>query len=453
MVSISVLSRINFSWFFRKSILFLVFCIVVVMILNSNFQMGLLKGNLMSINTKIIIFSSFVITFIASGLVLLNLTNQATETKATTQSRIYSLSMFLIFLILSTTLIATTIQMALYKSYSRIVFYVTSYLSFISSLAFLSILSLKFLQLFLTRRHYLTLSYGILFSIYCCTILLLLLYTISGLATHPSVIRFVPPRELIGGTYLVNVIFQNNVARIYDILFLISFILAWIVSIVVLKQYIHRIGKYKFWLLVSIPLLFHLIRYGTIFNLGQFSVTSGTNIIPSSIGEGILISLFNSDIQISGVFFALPFLIIALKLNYQLRQMLIITVIGMMLLFGARDLHSVFVSSIPPAGVVTISFMCIGSFMLLTGLISFLRLATRDKQLYRDLARRIGNDDTLLKNLILSEQNILTMNLAKPLIDFSNQWQKKHSHEELSMEEIKEIVHDVTLELKNKKLK
>ena len=236
MVNTSLLFRINFSWFFRKSILLLVFCIVVVMILNSNFQMGLLKEKLMSINTKIIIFASFVITFITSGLVLLNLTNEATETNTTTQSRIYSLSMFLIFFILSATLIATTIQMALYKSYSKIVFYVTSYLSFISSLVFLSILSIKFFQLFLARKYYLTLSYGILFSVYCCSILLLLLYTIYGLATHPSIIRFVPPRDLIAGTYLVDVVFQNNIARIYDILFLISFLLAWIVSILVLNN-------------------------------------------------------------------------------------------------------------------------------------------------------------------------------------------------------------------------
>ena len=188
-----------------------------------------------------------------------------------------------------------------------------------------------------------------------------------------------------------------------------------------------------------------MLRYG-IFDLGQFSFGSSTNVIPSSVGEGILIAIFNSDIQISAVFFGLPFLIIGLKLNYQLRKTLIITVIGMILLFGARDLHSIFVSSIPPSGVVTISFMCIGSFMLLTGMISFLRLVTRDKQLFRDLARRIGSDDKLLKNLILSEQNILTMNLAKPLIDFSNEWQKTYSHDELSMEEIKEIVHDITLE-------
>ncbi len=424
------------------------------MILNSNFQMGLIKGNIMSVNNKITIFSLFVITFISSGIVLLNLTNQAIEKKTRTERRIYAISMFLIFFILSATLIATTIQMSLFRNYSKIVFYLTSYLSFISSLVFLSILSLKFFQLFLTRRHYLTLSYGILFSIYCCSILLLLIYTISGLATHPSVIKPVPPRELIAGTYLVNVIFQNNIARIYDILFLISFILAWVVSIVVLKQYIYRIGKYKFWLLISIPLVFHLMRYGTIFSLGQFTVTSGTNIIPSSIGEAIFISLINSDIQISGVFFGLPFLIIALKLkNYKLRKTLLITVIGMMLLFGARDLHSVFVSSIPPSGVITISFMCIGSYMLLTGLISFLRLATRDRQLYADLARRFENDDVLLKNLILSEKNILTMNLTKPLIDFSIQWQKTHSHDEMSIEEVKEIVHDVTLELRNKKLK
>ena len=108
----------------------------------------------------------------------------------------------------------------------------------------------------------------------------------------------------------------------------------------------------------------------------------------------------NSDIQISGIFFGLSFLIIAMKLkNTQLRRIMIITVIGIMLLFGSRDLHSIFVSSVPPGGVVTISFMAIASYMLLTSLVSFLKIASRDRQLYADLSRKIENDNVLLRNL------------------------------------------------------
>ena len=88
---------------------------------------------------------------------------------------------------------------------------------------------------------------------------------------------------------------------------------------------------------------------------------------------------------------------------------MIIVVIGITLLFGSRDLHSIFVPAIPPGGVVTISFMAIASYMLLSSLISFVKLASRDKQLYADLTHKVENDSVLVKNLISSEKEIQTL--------------------------------------------
>lgn len=121
-------------------------------------------------------------------------------------------------------------------------------------------------------------------------------------------------------------------------------------------------------------------------------IESTINIIPSTIGEALFASLMKSDIQIGGIFFGISFLIIALKLkSSQLRNIMIIVVIGMTLLFGSRDYHSIFVPAIPPGGVVTISFMTIASYMLLSSLTSFVKLASRDKQLYADLTHRRSN--------------------------------------------------------------
>jgi hypothetical protein len=416
--------------------------------------MGLIRESLLSADGKLIIFSLYVVTFILTGLILLNVTNQTSKEYVQARNqRIYSTSIFATYIILSTTLILTTIQIALSNSYSNLVFYNTSYLSLISSISFLILLSFKFFQLYSSKKSYLTLAYGILFTLFYVSIFLMLIYLVDGLATHPSVIKPTTPRDLIGGQYSFNIRFQNNIAVSYDILFFVSFLLAWTLSVIILKQYIFRIGKYKFWLLASIPLIFHLIRYETVLTLGQSIIEFGTNVIPSSVGEAIFIALLNSDIQISGIFFGLSFLIIALKLkNTQLRRIMMVMIIGIMILFGSRDLHSIFISSIPPGGVVTISFMSIASYMLLTSIVSFLKLASRDKQLHTDLARRIEND-SVLRNLVLSEKKIMAINLTKPLMEFSTQWQKTHSYEELTTEEVKDIIQDVMLEVKARRIK
>ena len=448
--------RFSFPWFFRTGNILLVTSIVIVMILSSNFQMGLIKEKLISTNNKIILFSAYVIIYILSGFLLLNSTSKMKAPKniPSTNKHIYSISMFLIYCILSANLIATIIQMYVFNFYNSFVFHLASYLSFVSSLAFLLILSVKFFQWFSIRRHYVTLSYGILFSLFSSSILLALSYLKDGLATHPSVIVYVPPRVLNAGTYSINNVLQSTLATTYDVLFFTSFILAWVLSVITLKQYIHRFGKLKFWVLVSLPLFFYIVRYEVIFTFfNQYSFNaSGTSIIPSTIEQAFFITLINSDIQMTGIFFALSFLIIALKLNnQQIRRSMIVTVIGMMLLFGSRDLHSIFVSSYPPGGIVTISFMPIGSYMLFIGLLSFLRLAVRDKQLYSDLTEKIENEYSSLRNLILSEKKDMTFKMTKPLVDFSIQWQRTHSHEELSLQEVRDIIDDIILELKKKK--
>jgi hypothetical protein len=448
-----LLFELNFSWFFEKSVLIsIVFLVIAVMIFNSNFQMGFIKQNLLPTNIKMIIFSAYVIAFAFSGPVLLISTERIANRKDIKPSRrlFYSVSVFLVFSVLLSILVMTIIQMNFFNNYSNFVFYLTSYLSLISSFGFLSILSFKFFRWFLLRKNYVAISYGILFSLYSCSILLALVYLRDGLAVHPPVITFLSPRALSSNLYSINNSFQNYIGTAYDLLFFSSLIIAWVLSVIILKQYARRIGKLRFWLLVSLPLVFYMTRYAILLDVLHLN-TAGTNVIPSSLGQAFFVMFVNSDIQIIGIFFALSFLTISLKLKGQLRKTMIITVIGMVLLFASRDIHAIFVHSYPPGGVVTISFMPIGSYMLFTGLISFLNLAARDKQLYSGLTRKIETDYALFKNLILSEKENLTLKMAKPIIDFSNQWQRAHVHEELSMAEVKEIVHDIMLELKEKK--
>jgi|SRR5215203_4203274 len=456
----------NFSFlenrhtFLKKVVLLLIVSsVMLVIILDSNFLMGFLKEKLLFINYKIIIFSIYVSIFIISGIILLNWTYKITYLKdiKNKNSKIYFGLIFLIYSILSSTLIITTIQLSYLKSYSNLVFYLSSYISFISSLCFLSILSFKFFQWYLKGKNRYTLFYGVLFSLYCVTLILALIYLLSGLATHPSTVNYTSPRELRAGTYSINIEFQNNIAILYDIFFIILFLLAWILTVLMLKQYSRRIGIYKFWIIVSLPLLFYLMRYEGIiidlFNLDDILKLSSLGTIYPNIGAAIYAAFINSNIQATGVFFGLSFLAILLKLkNSQLQNDMLITIIGMMILFASRDFHSIFLNSLPPNGVITTSFMVLGSFMLFNGIISFLKLAVRDKEFYGDLITRLESDTELLKNIIVSEKEMELGKKIKPLMDYSHQWQKEHEYGSMKPEEIKQIIKDVISEYRERKI-
>ena len=449
----------NRNSFFKKLILFFIIStVMLVIIFDSNFLMGFLQEKLLQFNNKIIIFSMYVSIFVISNLLLLIMTYSIGYIKEIEirYKKYYFISIFIIYLVLSITLITTTIQISLFKSYSNIIFYLTSYISFISTLGFLSILSFNFYRWFLKGKNNFTLLYGILFSLYCVTLILALIYLISGLTTHPSTIDYTSPRELRGGTFSINIIFQNNIALIYDIFFIISFLLGWLLTVYMLKQYSRRIGKYKFWILVSIPLFFYLIRYDGIilnyFNLDNLINLPVLGIIYPSIKDAIYTAFINSNIQTTGIFFGFSFVPVLLKLkNSLLQNYMIITIIGMMFLFASRDFHSIFLNSVPPNGTITISFMPIGAFMLFTGIISFLRLAARDKEFYRDLIIRIERDVSLLKNIIITEKEIEISNKIRPLIEYSQKWQREHEYRLMKNEEVIQIIHDVVSEFRKRK--
>ncbi len=449
----------NRNTLLKKLVLFfIVSSVMLVIILDSNFLMGFLQEKLLSINSKLIIFSTYVSIFMISNLLLLIMTYSIGYLKEieVKYKKYFFISIFIVYSILSLTFIITTTQIAFFKSYSNIVFYLTSYISFISTLGILSILSFNFYRWYLKGKNNFTLLYGVLFSLYCISLILALIYLTSGLATHPSTINYTSPRELRGGTFSINILFQNHVALVYDIFFIMSFLLGWLLTVYMLKQYSRRIGKYKFWILVSIPLFFYLIRYEgiilTYFNLDNLISLPVLGIIYPSIKVALYTAFLNSNIQMTGIFFGFSFVPILLKLkNSLLQNYMIITIIGMMILFASRDFHSIFLNSIPPNGTITISFMSIGAFMLFIGIISFLKLAARDKEFYRDLIIRIESDISLIKNIVLTEKETEISNKIKPLIEYSNKWQKEHEYRPMKNEEVIQIIQDVISEVREKK--
>ena len=190
-----------------------------------------------------------------------------------------------------------------------------------------------------------------------------------------------------------------------------------------------------------------------LFNLDDILKLPNLGEIYPNIGTAIYTAFINSNIQATGIFFGFSFLAIFLKLkNSQLQNDMVITILGMMIIFASRDFHSIFLNSLPPNGVVTISFMVLGSFMLFNGIISFLKLAVRDKEFYADLITRLESDTELLKNIIVSEKEMELAKKIKPLMDYSHQWQKEHQYSSMRPEEVKQIIDDVISQYRGRKI-
>ena len=79
--------------------------------------------------------------------------------------------------------------------------------------------------------------------------------------------------------------------------------------------------------------------------------------------------------------------------------------IGIMLLFGSKDISTLIISSYPPLGAVSIAFMGLASYMVCLGVYSAASFTARDKKLRRDLREKVENNMMLLKSIASSQRS------------------------------------------------
>jgi hypothetical protein len=219
-----------------------------------------------------------------------------------------------------------------------------------------------------------------------------------------------------------------------------------------LKQYSHRIGKIKYWILVTIPLIVFMTKYEVMFYyflndpaiLRIFYVELGTSLNP------IIHIILNSNLQFGGVFFAIAFLVIAKKIpkGHRIVNSLILSLFGMMFLFGSKDISALIIPAYPPVGIVAISYMGLASYLLLFGIYSSAIIAARDITLRKYLNKKLGDDTSLLMDIAVSEKESEIEKHVKSLMRYSEEWQNNNREVEMSQQEIKGIIDDVMSEVK-----
>jgi hypothetical protein len=345
-------------------------------------------------------------------------------------------------------------QIKISSLYYNTVFYTIVYLSLASSAAFLAIAAIQFLRWFAKRKNYLVMTYGLVMLVLCINSIVGVVYIAQVSVSHANIIKYKSCSVMMSVLNNPNPEAINILANLYDITSFFSFVLAWLVTVLMLKDYTKHRNKLVYWIIFALPLIFFLPRYEIA--LYYFSSHQVDNILTSiSLSHDIygyqaLNTLLNSNLQLGGAFFGMAFLVIAAKLTSEReqRKSLIITGIGIMFLFASKDISTLIISSYPPLGAVSIAFMGIASYMVYAGIYNTAAHAARDKKLRRDLRVNIENNMNLLRSIAASQDRLEMEKNVKELMDLSTHLQKEEEQPDLTQNEIRDIVNDVILELK-----
>jgi hypothetical protein len=207
------------------------------------------------------------------------------------------------------------------------------------------------------------------------------------------------------------------------------------------------LGKIKYWVLVSSPLLYFLLQFQP-FLLLIFSPYSVAAPITFAI---VYTVIFSASKPVGGLLFAAAFWSMARRVSgMQLRDYMIISAFGFALIFGSDQAIILVNIPYPPFGLATVSFMGLSSYLLLIGVYSSAISVGEDSKLRQSIRNYAMNEIRLLDNIGTAE---MQREVEKRVIALTKQNQDKLVEDtgiqsSLTEEDMKQYLEQVISEVK-----
>jgi hypothetical protein len=443
-----VVSHLSFK-ITNKLALFFILVISVITIIDSNvINFYAYTNKELSVSLKIGIFTIFSIIFAMIAIVLLktiesyDLMSSYKQRKAQKLVRFTALaSQFMVIAVLAVEIL----QMAFVKMYNSNLTLLILFSSFVPSLLFILLLVVVLVRWFRSSKNFMIIAYAISFSF-------VFIYLV--LATVYVNVQYTSTSEWIKAKSLHSILVNSSVSDLsfsfgvpLDALSLLSFVFVWVATVALLRQYRNRIGRTRFWVIITIPLIYFLFPFETYFANFSETMLSGSPVIFSVV----YILLFSATKQVGGILFSIVFLTAATKIKQpHLQNSLRIAAIGIAVVFSSLEINSLLYAAYPPYGVLTIMLLPLGSYCLFMGLFASARLASQDKKLRREFYQSAEKQLAFLQTLgKVQMENELEKNL-KSILKRSSVLDE--SRDDYRREEnVRELVQEVIDELRSKR--
>jgi hypothetical protein len=154
--------------------------------------------------------------------------------------------------------------------------------------------------------------------------------------------------------------FRHKLAEAYHFSDIAAFLLKWVATVFLLHHYSQRIGKIKYWLLVSLPLIYFLGTFVDDFHIYK----------PHSDEEKFYWYLYASlNSTAGGILFGVGFILGAKHFpeRSSIKDYMMISGFGFILFFSAGQ-STLNVTPYPPYGIATMSFFGLSTYLILVGL-------------------------------------------------------------------------------------
>jgi hypothetical protein len=241
---------------------------------------------------------------------------------------------------------------------------------------------------------------------------------------------------------------QSQINTMYQVAGSVAYVLTWIGTVMLLRPYIHRIGKIKFYAIMGSAMVYYLISY-PFFVLGYLTPTGETDV---DIMNNILIIGIGS--VFSGIIFGAAFLSVArtLQKGSALRDYMIIAAYGLLLFYvaGSAQLSQ---AAYPPFGLASVAFTGLSCYLIYTGLYSSAISVSQDLALRQSIRQSVKEQSKFLDSMgtaqMESELQTRVLKTAKKASD--TMAEETGLESSMTEDEMKDYMEIVMNELKDKR--
>ena len=322
-------------------------------------------------------------------------------------------------------LIVTVLQIEMLKQYNSIIVLVSILLSLFLSVGLSALLAFRFLLWIKYKRDYLIAAYTIAAILLATNSIFVALFMSLEMQGKPIIID--SSRAAISTTSV----------RSYDIrqfqanLSFASFVSLWVASVFLLRRYRKKWGTMKFYVIISIPLVYYLgILQFTFSNLlVHYDILNIFQVYTFNVVNSILTK------PVGGILFGVAFWMVGRSVNNKnISDYMKISALGIVLLSVSNQDAGLYLLPYPPFGLPTITFLGISSYMLFVGLYYSAISISLNAELRMEIEKSVEQEFSFVSKIGLSQMEHEILTRVKTITKRSAKTLEENSGVQVSLE-------------------
>lgn len=456
MAKANVMGALPTSRIGQKKLLLIMTILVASFVIDSN--VGYIADFIperLATNEGIALFIGIAVVFAVGGILILRYVKTKSKESQARALRLHAIhtGVTIVQYILIANIAFVIAQILVTSQYNTVTLAIALYLSYGLWIVTLALLSRAFLSWFISSRRNVTVSKRnamvliltlsmiayVINGVTLLTYYLLMLQQQLEVVTSTDVAYF-PEFDEESFTSQINIVAQVSSA--------VAYVLTWIGTVMLLRPYIQRIGKIKFYAIMGAAMVSYLIIF-PMFVLGYYTPTGESDV---EVMNNILISGIGS--VFSGIIFGAAFLSVArtLQKGSALREYMIIAAYGLLLFYVAGSATAT-QAAYPPYGLASVSFTGLACYLIYSGLYSSAITVSQDLVLRQSIRQSVKEQSKFLDSMGTAqmEGELQTRVLKTAKIASDSMEEETGVESSMSEDDMKDYMEIVMNELKDKR--